>query len=210
VVPGSVTSIGGDAFSGCTALTSITMSDNITNIGSGAFEGCTGLTRVTIPNRVTSIDQWTFGNCTGLTSITLGPSVTTIEGYAFMGCSGLTELFFQGNAPSIPPCCFGVGTATVYYLPGAAGWDSPFHGLPTVLWNPQIQVGTSSFGLQADGLGLNITGTPNIPLVLEAASNLSTGGWVPLQTLTLTNRLVHFIDPDWTNHRARFYRIVVP
>ena len=55
VIPGNVTSIGSNAFYGCTGLTSITIPDSVTSIGSKAFCGCTGLTSITIPDSVTSI-----------------------------------------------------------------------------------------------------------------------------------------------------------
>ncbi len=63
----SVTSIGGGAFSGCTALTSITIPDSVTSIGGGAFEDCTSLTAITIPDSVTSIGMSAFVYCYNLT-----------------------------------------------------------------------------------------------------------------------------------------------
>ena len=65
----SVTSIGGDAFSGCSSLTSITIPNSVTSIGGNAFYGCSGLTSITIPNSVTSIGGNAFYGCSGLTSI---------------------------------------------------------------------------------------------------------------------------------------------
>ena len=69
VIPNSVTSIGGHAFSGCSGLTSITIPNSVTSIGHGAFEGCSALISITIPNRVTSIGEWGFSSCTSLTSV---------------------------------------------------------------------------------------------------------------------------------------------
>ena len=65
----SVTSIGDDAFSGCSGLTSVTIGSGVTSIGNYAFVYCSGLTSVTIPNSVTSIGKEAFSCCSGLTSV---------------------------------------------------------------------------------------------------------------------------------------------
>ena len=65
----SITSIGDDAFLGCTGLTNITIPNSVTSIGYGAFFGCYGLTNITIPNSVISIGDQAFANCNGLTSV---------------------------------------------------------------------------------------------------------------------------------------------
>ena len=91
-IPNSVTSIGTYAFYGCSGLTSITIPNSVTSIGDWAFHGCSGLTSITIPNSVTSIGGLAFHNCTGLTSITIPDSVTSIGGWAFNGCTGLTSI----------------------------------------------------------------------------------------------------------------------
>jgi len=54
----SVTSIGGEAFEGCSGLTSVTIGNSVTSIGDGAFYECSGLTSVNIPNSVTSIGEY--------------------------------------------------------------------------------------------------------------------------------------------------------
>ena len=91
----SVTSIGDEAFAGCSGLTSVTIPTGVTSIGSVAFLGCSGLTSVTIPNSVTSIGDDAFYGCSSLTSVTLGNSVTSIGDHAFRYCSSLTTLNFN-------------------------------------------------------------------------------------------------------------------
>ena len=87
-----VTSIGGKAFLGCTGLTSVTIGNSVSSIGEYAFQLCSGLTSVTIPNSVTSIGNWAFSDCSGLTSVTIGNTVASIGDNAFSGCNGLTSV----------------------------------------------------------------------------------------------------------------------
>lgn len=61
-----VTSIGNDAFKGCTSLANVTISESVTSIGSSAFLGCTSLTKITIPDSVTSINNYVFPNSASL------------------------------------------------------------------------------------------------------------------------------------------------
>ena len=97
----SVTSIGWQAFSGCSGLTSLTISNGVTYLGSSAFSGCTSLTSVTIPNSVTSIEGGAFNGCSKLTSITIGEGVSRIYSYAFANCQQLTDVYcLAENVPN--------------------------------------------------------------------------------------------------------------
>jgi hypothetical protein len=71
----------------------------VTSIGERAFSDCSGLTSITISNSVTKIDERTFYNCRGLTSITIPNSVTSIGSEAFYSCSGLTSFTINTIVP---------------------------------------------------------------------------------------------------------------
>jgi hypothetical protein len=208
-IPGSVKSMGNFVFGFCTGLTNVTVLGGVTKIGAIAFYYCTSLTSVSIPGSLTSVEGAAFFGCVSLINITIPGAVTNIAADAFISCDNLRGVFFGGNAPSFGLPTFDIA-ATLYYLPGTTGWGAKFADRPTKLWNPRIQTDGPSFGVGPGGFGFNITGTTNIPIVVEACTNLTNATWVPLQTLNLTNGFFYFSDPNWSNYPARTYRIRSP
>ena len=194
------------------AAGSYTIPNGVTAIGNYAFESCPRLASVMIPNSVTSIGTNAFASCVSLTRVTIPNSVAIIANYAFSGCTSLTTVYFLGNAPSPGGSSVfgGDNNATIYYLPGTAGWATTFADRPAKLWNPLIQSSGPGFGVRTNGFGFNITGTTNIPILVEASTSLASASWISLKTCTLTNGSVYFSDPDWTDYSARFYRIRSP
>ena len=105
-IPNSVTSIGENAFYGCTRLTSVTIPNSVTSIGTSAFDHCTNLASVFIPNSVTTIGDWAFNFCTSLASVSIPNTVTTIGPHAFSYCTSLASVSIPNSVTSIGESAF--------------------------------------------------------------------------------------------------------
>lgn len=98
-IPSSVTSIGANAFSYCTNITSLTIDSTIDNVESEAFQNCTGLESVYYDAK--SSEGYTFSGCTSLRQLTLGETMAVIP-YGFCsGCSSLQSIVIPDNIVSV-------------------------------------------------------------------------------------------------------------
>lgn len=93
-------------------LGTITFSDNLTTVGNNAFSGCTTLATIQLPKTVTSIGNYTFEFCSGLTSISFTnkaghtSTLASIGNFCFFGCSSLTTVTIPNTVTSIGEDCF--------------------------------------------------------------------------------------------------------
>ena len=147
ILPNSVTLIGASAFYGCSGLTgSLDLPDFITSIGTSAFRGCSGFSgSLSIPNTIISIANSAFRNCNGFTgSLTLPNSIVSIGDYAFYGCYG-----FTGDL-TIPDSVFSIG-------------NDAFHGCSGFTGSLTIGNAVSSIGNNAFYYCYGFTGDLTIP-----------------------------------------------
>ena len=138
-----------DMFWGCNLLTEIRIPECVDMIGDYAFSGCTGLTTITMSN-VKTVGAYAFSVCDGLVRITLPATVEDIHDSAFYMCGGLKEVVFCGGAVTIHPnpytgCddVFKNVVATVYYPDNAESWTEDvrrdYGG--TLTWMPWYTLG---------------------------------------------------------------------
>ena len=151
IIPNSVTSIGGSAFSGCRGLTSVTIPNSVTSIGEGAFLSCSSLTSVTIPNSVTSIGDYAFFECRSLTSVTCEA----------VNPPALGNAVFDQVDKSIPLYVPAEGI-TAYQA--ADGWSEftniqaiPSSGGDTPLLTEKVQIGDLYYNLNATDQTAEVT-----------------------------------------------------
>ena len=107
----SVTSIGSEVFFNCITLSEINLPDDITDIGQAAFYGCADLERIDLPQKLTGISAYTFDSCSSLKSITIPEGVTYIGNTAFARCSGLKTISIPASVNSFGTWLFAECTA---------------------------------------------------------------------------------------------------
>ncbi len=100
ILPGTLKSIGNDAFKNCRKLSEIYIPDSVEYIGGGAFENCTSLTYINIPRSIVEISSWgAFRGCTNLRDVYIPEGITSIGGFA--DCTGLTTIQLPSSTTSI-------------------------------------------------------------------------------------------------------------
>ena len=130
-IPDGVTDIGYEVFCGCANLMNITIPESVTSIGHGAFKGCGRLESITIPSGVRKISSGTFYRCASLTAVTIPNGVKSIGTVAFWGCTNLSDITIPSSVTSMDARVFkGCTNLTIYCQSESkpVGWADD--------WNP--------------------------------------------------------------------------
>lgn len=90
-----------DAFSGCTALTTMRMPKTLASIGQRTFKNCAKLRQITLPTSVTAIGQEAFAGCTMVQTFELPTGLTAIEDGCFKNCTSITSVELPLSIESI-------------------------------------------------------------------------------------------------------------
>ena len=153
MIPNSVTSIELYAFMYCNSLISIEVPNSVTSIGDDAFFGCTSLTSVMIPNSVTSLGDGVFYGCSGLSSINIPNSVTSIGVESFRSCSGLTSVTIPDSVTSLGDRafrnCSGLTSVTIPNSVTSLGEDAFYNCdslASVIIGNSVTIIGSWAFG----------------------------------------------------------------
>ena len=125
-LPDDMKVIGGSAFSGCAALTTVNLSQ-VTRINLSAFWGCTSLETLALDN-VTAIGQEAFYGCTGLETLKI-PKCTEFGTYIVSGCRSLTriEATAAGNFVDISDGRSSIERTAVFHNRDSHYGDSAFN-----------------------------------------------------------------------------------
>ena len=161
IIPGSVSSLGGWAFLGCTGLEALEIQGNrIKKIPESTFEGC-GFQQVSLPPSLEGIGDNAFQHCYKMAKLYLPNDLKTIGTRAFYDCQALGSITLPNSVYSV-----GVEAFSECELMTSAKLSNSMTSIPkrmfwcTSLSDIKIPKGISSIGAEA------FRGTPDLRVVI--------------------------------------------
>ncbi|MBQ7811749.1 MAG: leucine-rich repeat domain-containing protein [Bacteroidales bacterium] len=105
IIPSSITCIKNSTFKRC-YLESVNIPNTVTSIGDEAFLGCSHMASILIPKQVTDIGTGAFAGCEDLTFLTILGN-PRIQNGVFAGCEGLKDVYCYSDEAPIADEAFG-------------------------------------------------------------------------------------------------------
>lgn len=214
IFEGNLTSIGDEAFSGCTNLATITFADNtsLTTIGNRAFNGCSNLTTLNIPNTVTTWGEKIFSGCTSLTNdgtyqkagdhvivkvvateetdYTIPGNIIYIAEDAFKDCNNMQKIYcYAEEAPTSATYQLGNGKSYILYVND--GREDDFN----TKWNvPLERINTTKVAIGSSGYTtLTLIHSANVPTGTKAYTATINNGSIELTEVSQLAKGVGYI-----------------
>lgn len=102
----AVTTIGKEAFSPKTTITSVSFPDTVEVIEESAFSKCSGIVNITFPSSLKRIEKNAFSGLSRLVRIDLPEGLQYIGVGAFQRCTGVTEVYIPTSVQTIEQNAF--------------------------------------------------------------------------------------------------------
>lgn len=107
VIPDSVTTIGGNAFYGCTALESVAIGNGVTTIGDDAFHNCSSLEKILIGTGITDMSGLSIPQATDVTILATTPPTIDIHTFVYVSNATTGKIYVPYDSLNAYKTAFG-------------------------------------------------------------------------------------------------------
>jgi hypothetical protein len=114
----NVSRIGGEAFSFCSNLSEVVLSEGLTKVSHDAFRECLGLVSITVPRSVRRLAPRAFDSCRNLAEVELSEGLIELSRGVFWNCTSLRMISLPDSITTIRHDAFADSGLEAVILPG--------------------------------------------------------------------------------------------
>ena len=96
-IPGSIQTIGNNAFAMCPNLETVMIEEGLLQLGLCCFGGCPELIEIQLPDSLELVEDFAFARCAKLKEVVFGTKLKSIGKQAFLGCLELSKIVLPGG-----------------------------------------------------------------------------------------------------------------
>ena len=96
-------------------ITKVVIPDSVTSIGGSAFSSCGSLTEAIIGRGMKDIYISVFGQCTSLSKVTFLGTPSMVQTNVFSGCIALMNIYVPWSEGAVANAPWGASNATIHY-----------------------------------------------------------------------------------------------